>query len=48
MRKGAAPKDTSSFSQRPVTFHSGNAMRYFTILVAFLIMAMFCPILNVE
>lgn len=47
MWKGAAPKDTSSFSQRPVTFHSGNAMRYFTILVAFLIMAMFCPILNV-
>lgn len=43
----AQPLRMRSFSQRPVTFHSGNAMKYFTILVAFLIMAMFCLLLNV-
>lgn len=36
-----------SLSQRPVTFHNGNAMKFFTILVAFLIVTMFCLILNV-
>lgn len=46
-REKAQPPRTCGFSQRPVTFHSGNAMKYFTILVAFLIMAMFCTLLNV-
>lgn len=45
--KKAQPLRTSGgFSQRPVTFHSGNAMKYFTILVAFPIVPVLCLILK--